>query len=210
MNRIWLLATALPLAAGCYIDLGEQSSGGDSAGTGAPVFAFDGGEDGEPLAVRNSTLAGDMGPVRGFADGIWLEHGGQADRWAWVEIQAADRGAGWAAMSRVQVTGGLELLEPGLTRTFEGGAFAEPGFVEEPGGEPTLFVDVVGCSGEMPGEWEFDLPAEQVEVQVDEGSEAGWVEVRFEATFRGFDVPETQVVTGSFEVERPERGTTDL
>jgi len=211
MNRIWLLLAAGSLAAGCYVELGEPGTGGGTSGTGTPV-SFDGGEasHGEPLAVRNSTLAGDMGPVEGFSDGIWLEQGETAHRWAWVEIQSTDRSAGWAAMSRLHIDGGMELLEPGLVRTFEGGTLGEPGFSEDPGGEPTLFEDVVGCSGQTPGEWEWDVPAEQVEIEVDEGSEAGWVEVRFEATFRGFDLPETQVVTGSFEVERPEEGTTEL
>ena len=161
------------------------------------------------LPVENAFLTGSMGDVRDFEGTPQVS--AFSDPWySSVSITVDDRSAG-AAMTMFNINGELENIRQyaGHTVVFQGGYY---GLEVDEGGddgdevpvEPDdeLFVDVIGCSGDDPGMWDYDVPADEVEVTVTADEEdPDLYHVDFEATFgtQGGDRP--GVVNGGFSVD---------
>ena len=73
--------------------------------------------------------------------------------------------------------------------------------------ESGLHVNLIGCSGPVEGDWQFDAGADTVQIDVSEGDTGDSLVLDFTATFLNYDewgTTEEQVVVGSVEV-----GTTE-
>src|SRR5688500_11146342 len=116
-----------------------------------------------------------MGPVLGFEGGVSETSGSSYDGYSSVNVYAQNTSERWAVMSMISISGGLDhpSLVPGARLTFDSSSWGY-------GGDGTeLFFSVVGCSGPEPSVWEFDQPAEEVQVQVEAGAAPGQVDVRY-------------------------------
>jgi hypothetical protein len=154
----------------------------------------------QPVTITDSALAGDMGPVRGFDDEDPMHNGWAYDGWATVEIHALGQNGSEAAMTIFEIEGGIDHpgLRPGAHYEFSWGDYNYDTQFDRP-----LRMDVIGCSGPNEGDWVYDQMADDVAVDVSEGSTPGTVVVDFSATFTVYDMDETeqQTVVGSFETD---------
>ena len=190
--------TAALSMGGCYFDF-DSFDGYDEPPPPSARAGFDGyGGVEQALEVRNGAIAGSMGDVEGFSGGVFLEEGWGYEGYSSVQLQAQDRSAGWATMAQLEVDGGLSGLEEGRVYQFEGYAnYDESGII----GGARAHVRVLGCSGPAAGTWEFDTYADDVQVRLTPGSEAGFQRVDYRAHFSGSSSgATTQEVWGSFEV----------
>ena len=144
------------------------------------------------MLLRQGEMRGDVGSVRGIDSDASMLTGYDDGEWASVEVHAdTTRGS---AMNLLEVQGGMDELEPGFEGTFSSDDYNE-----------TLNVQVINCSGDSRYDWDYDAPADEVDVVVTEGSAPGDVLVDYEArTFRvdpftGLQTGEAEMVTGSFE-----------
>lgn len=147
--------------------------------------------------VRDSTLVGDLGNVRGFSV---------------APGDVSGYRTGWGEVS-VTVEATLETGEQVMAIVyFEDGVLAQP--LEETHtyvpysattGEP--YIDVTGCSASTSGGGglDFDVPAEQVDVTLEPSANDGMQHFHFVATFDSDHGP--QQAEGSFEIPA-ETGTT--
>ncbi len=141
--------------------------------------------DPNELELRNASLAGDMGQVRGFADETPTLLGYDYGNYAMIEVTA--HGSDGAAMAILQVQGGgLDSPEftDGAHLQYHGYEYAETG----------VYMYLVGCSGPSDGNWLFDEGAEDLVVDVSVTPE-GTTVLDFGATFT-----DGQTVVGSTEV----------
>ena len=193
----------LPLIAilaltGCYIDIGD--------GYGDDGYYDDGYYyEGETTVPASASLhRGDMGSVHGF-DGHIIDvtasnYGGYGS----VTVISENRADGWAAMSILNINGGLDHpdLVPGRRFTFSSSDY---GYDDGSGTSP-LHVSLIGCSGPQNGSWDFDQGADSVEVEVVDTGTVGTVEVRYAASFNAYDyetgATTPQTVEGSFRYRR--------
>jgi hypothetical protein len=188
------LAAALALS-GCYLDFDHGGSGyyGDSSDP-----YYDPGTSSVPITA--TIHSGDMGGVHDFSGNITSATADSYGGWANVHVTSASRSGGWAAMSILDIQGGLEHpdLRPGAH--FE---FTSAGYGYSDGTE--LFISAVGCSGPTEGTWEFDQGADNVVVDVFDAG-GGTVEVRYAAQFNSYDydtgASTPQTVTGAFRYRR--------
>lgn len=156
------------------------------------------------LEIRNSELSGDLGRVRQFQGGVWLEQGYQYGDQANVDVHARDVRSDWAVMNLVTIYGGLDnaALTPGATFEFGG---ADDYYY---GGSTSMYITVLGCAGPSNESWDFDSSADQVSVEVQEGSEPGARILAYAATwsdatdYSGRSLGQ-QTVRGSFEYRIP-------
>ncbi|MBI2895892.1 MAG: hypothetical protein HYY06_20210 [Deltaproteobacteria bacterium] len=152
----------------------------------------------QAIDITDSALAGDMGSVRGFDDEDPMHNGWAYEGWATVEIHALGQNGSDAAMTIFEIDGGIDhpSLRPGAHFEFSWDAYNYDNQLDRP-----LRMDVVGCSGPSEGDWVFDEMANEVEVDVSEGSTPGTVVIDFTATFSAYgpDDPDRQTVVGSFE-----------
>lgn len=150
------------------------------------------------LDLRGGQIAGDIGTVRGLDEEARLRNGYGDETYASLEVHADNEDG--AAMNLVEVWGGLDRLEPGTRQTFR------PEDTDYEGDE--LSVQVIGCAGPSAYDWQYDAPADEVEVEVSEGSEPGVLRLDYTArTFRnarftGLPTQEADVVTASVNVRR--------
>ena len=142
------------------------------------------------VAISNAHLSGDMGDVHGFDADATYTSGMQSYGVANLTVMTTNASAGYSAMAIFDVEGGLDhpALTPGASLHFDGYE-----------GEQGLYIYVTGCSGPREGSWLFDSGAEQVNVDVSEGSTPGTLRMDFDATFTGNGTTE-----GSFEVQVPQ------
>lgn len=152
------------------------------------------------VMVDQGTVRGDLGSVEGFSGDAWLQQAYGSPGYTSVELQT--QGSGWATMALLSFEGGIDhgALTPGAHLEFDLQSY---GLTYD--GTSSLFVTVVGCSGDQPNDWSFDQTATSVTIDVSAGSTPDRVRIDFTARFDY--AGRTQVITGSFEVSR---GTTTL
>lgn len=150
----------------------------------------------DSVDVTNSALAGDMGSVRGFDDEEPMNRGYSYESWTTVEIHAKGQNGTEAAMAIFQIDGGID--HPGL-RPGEHFEFSLSNFEYDTRFDQPLRMDVVGCSGPSEGDWLYDAMADDVVVDVSEGSTPGSIVIDFTTTFTDYGTGEQQTVVGSFE-----------
>lgn len=149
-----------------------------------------------PVTLTGGSLNGDMGAVEDFADEEPTLRGWNAGGYANLEIHAAKADGSGAAMAIVGITGGLE--HPDL----QAGAHLEFSQYEYPEGD-ALHVNLIGCSGPVEGDWQFDQGADTVTLDVSPGMTTDSRVFDFTATFIGYDEygsTTEQTVVGSVEV----------
>lgn len=171
LSRLGLILTiggVMVLNAGCWeLALGIALSGGDSAEPSpAPSRDYTDPYTEGAIDFRAESLSGDLGAVRGFEGNIWQESGYEYGDVASIQVDSRNRDEGWAVMAALTVEGGLDHadLVPGAVFTFRSDDF-DYGY----GGE-RLYVSLLGCSGPADGYWEFDQTADEVTIEVQEGS----------------------------------------
>jgi hypothetical protein len=182
-----LAVTAL-LLSGCTMEDGEPSSmdgprGALGANEGRPTVRNGDGFGPQPprdfvdqddlwgngslsLNVLDARLVGSIGSVDGlahpasevtsYADGYWSN--------VTVTVDKAGTNTG-AGMMILDMQGDIMALPAGVHRL----NYVAPDSDEwgrDPYGSQSLFL--IGCSGDNPGEWSFDQPAEDAEVIVDD------------------------------------------
>lgn len=145
------------------------------------------------LDIVNPALKTTMGPVTVSDHALRVdsfeETWGTNDMYTSVTTTAPDADSG-AAMVNLSFSGGLShpAFVPGARLTFnmfEGGADG-------------LQVDAIGCSGPSEGQWsDFDTPAEEVDIEIEEGEEPGTQVLNYRATFFDYDGQKT-MADGSF------------
>ncbi|MFZ9889017.1 MAG: hypothetical protein ACO3JL_16090, partial [Myxococcota bacterium] len=151
------------------------------------------------LEVTDGALRGDIGPVRNIDTQASRLSGYQDDWYASVEVRA--RTDGGAAMSLVNIHGGLDALQPGMRRTFRAGDYPS-------GASDELFVDVMNCSGNVEDAWDYDVAADEVTVEVSEGSTPDTLRVDYTTRtaehdpFLGLPTGSVTEAGGHFEVVR--------
>jgi hypothetical protein len=134
-----------------------------------------GDEPVEPLG--SAILEGDIGNARGFSGVAWQEEASAATGWTSVDIHA--RGTGWAVMTMMYFNGelGFGELAPGSHHVVNNVASPWDGDYVAP------LLSVVGCQGPDEGIWEYDQPAEEVELDVGESEDGDTMRIEFVAGF---------------------------
>ena len=182
MIRTTLAASLLSLGA-CYFDLDRSEGGGGDDWT-APEPYY--GGSWSELRASDGILDGELGNVELTGEAR------VAEAYTWgtgATIDLRQSGRGGAAMNALTVDGiSLENLAAG-TYVTDGGAWGRSS------SESDIYFSVIGCAGPSEGNWELDLPAERVEVQVAE-LEPGVQQITWVATF-DVDGPRVQETTGS-------------
>lgn len=159
----------------------------------APDVGYDYGAS--TLVLQNPTLVGAVGDVTGLR----TENVSRIDGWGdayWADVSTVGDGDNGAAMTILTFEGGLDHpdLGPGARLTFRLG---EPATSE-------VMVYTIGCSGPAEDMWEFDEPASETTVEVEEHPDDPAVlvysyEARFADGYYGDTPGEPSVVRGSFE-----------
>lgn len=147
------------------------------------VLDFDFDEwDTEPvggaLVVEDAFVEGDLGSVEGVSSEARVASAYES--YGYVNIELRAQGRGWAVMHMLDLE--TEQLQAGDVYDS-----AAPG---------TPHVGVLGCSGPSDGQWDYDVSADRVVVEVFEGSEPDMLRVEYRAEYTS----NGQVATGSFEV----------
>jgi len=173
MNSIRIgfgLTLALTLGvglSGCVLD----DLMGDPYGSGAGVAPRpDPGYDPSNIDVKGATLVGEMGSVRDIAGpATYTEAWGDG---YWASINVHSEGSRGFAMGIVNFEGGLDHadLVPGAILRFSNTDYGPDAY------DPSMLrISVTGCSGPSDGDWQFDAPADEIEVKVSEGAEPGYL-----------------------------------
>lgn len=121
------------------------------------------------LEVRNESLSGTLGEVRGFEGNIWMESGYDYGGVASLQVDAKSTEEDWAVMAALTIEGGLDHpdLVPGAVLTFRYDDYSCDYSGEE---SRQLHVSLLGCSGPADAYWEYDVTADEVTIEVQDGS----------------------------------------
>lgn len=125
----------------------------------------------------NGHLSGDIGPLSGLDQSANLLSAYDDGYYLSVEtvIEIPDR----AVMTLLSVSNGAEVFRPGLNATF----------TLENSAEDELQVTLLGCVGQHVGVYdEYDAPADEVTVGVEEGVEEGEMNVAVQGRWYDRDV----------------------
>ena len=155
-----LTAMALP---GCYLDLGGPGSFDESIEPPPPTSTWEGTNE---LDVDTAQLEGRLGGFSANAN-AWVASTYGDQYFASIDIRA--RGARGVIMNSLAISGNIQELEAGT--------------VYEPGAPAGLTFSMIGCAGPEDNLWDYDRSTDDVEVSVEEGPEAGTVELFYTATF---------------------------
>ncbi len=193
--RIWTLCLAM-LATGCLNGYPEDPHAPNADVREPPPAPgevpdwddYDYGDSGN-LDLTNGYLSGDMGEVRGFEGAATSAYGSYYGDYVDMQITTTRSGQ-YSAMALVGLSGGLDnpALVPGARLHFA-----------NYGTDQGVTMSVTGCSGPREGSWAFDAPAEDVTLEVSEGSIEGNLLLDFDATFSG-----NGTTHGSVEVTVPQ------
>jgi len=172
---------------GCVLDdlMGDPYGAGGGA---APGYGYDSNID-----VKGASLVGDMGSVREIAGpATYTESWGDG---YWASINVHSEGTRGFAMGIVNFEGGLDHadLVPGATLHFSNIDYYDGTY------DPSaLNVSVTGCSGPSDGDWQFDEPADAVDVKVTEGADPGYLHFEIDAHWNS----QAQDVTAQFDAQQ--------
>lgn len=154
-------------------------------------------QDVESLVMREGQLRGDVGPVQNLSHDATEMYGSRMD--GWVTFQTTVRADPRIAMTIVDFMGDIDALERGRTYHYDSDGATSSASAP--------WLSVIGCAAaDDPDEgFDYDQPAEEVEVVIEEPDEAT-VEVEYDATFGQYDdngvrIGET-TVHGRFVYER--------
>lgn len=128
-------------------------------------WGFDPGAGLEPLAIDGARLGGSMGAQRNIAGAARRTEATSWGNSASVTVRAES--TNWAAMAVVSIEG-VRVHDLAIGTRIQTRSRVS-------GSEDQATVDVLGCSGEEDGIWDFDTHADTVELEVTEGSQPGWV-----------------------------------
>jgi len=177
LNRlavIGLIGGMTVLNAGCWeIALAIALAGGDDEPYSDPYTDPYSDPYADPyssgvLEVRNESLTGTLGEVRGFEGNIWMESGYDYGGVASLQVDAKSTEEDWAVMAALTIEGGLDHpdLVPGAVLTFRYDDYS----YDYSGESRHLHASLLGCSGPADGYWEYDVTADEVTIEVQEGS----------------------------------------
>jgi len=149
---------------------------------------------GDNLNLTDVAFEGVLGPVN-VIEGDTLRvdsyHEAYGDGFSFTQVQTtAPQVADGAAMVLLFIDGGLDhpALVPGARYSFSQGE-------SDVGG---LNIDGIGCSGPDDGNWsDYDQPADEIDVEIEEGEEPGTQVLSYRATFYDYDGGKTSA-DGSF------------
>lgn len=204
-----IAAALAPLAAlaftGCMVERDYQPAVADEALGLRPA---DPAVIGQGVTLGQGHLAGDLGEVRAL-DAEATRLSGFSDGTMTTAEVVATRPNGGSAMAIVTLDG--DLRDPRLRE----------GVRVRLGEESDVYVDVLGCSGAVEGQWSTDVGADEVEIVVEpvasasvdgEVDSADEVDERVRVRFTGLFATErdgagaplaTDVLSGSFVVALP-------
>jgi hypothetical protein len=177
---VGLIGGTTVLTAGCWeIVLGIELLANDDSSSD-PYVSYDAGPYGArgTFDVTAQSLRGDLGP-RSFEGGVWMQSGYDYGGEASIEIDARNRDEDWNVMTRLDIEGGLAHpdLVPGAVLTFD------DYYSSRDRGGARAYISVLGCAGPADGGWDFDSHADQVTVEVQEGSSPDYRRLHFVATW---------------------------
>lgn len=143
------------------------------------------------LQISNAHLSGDMGSVHDFGGAASPNTHYQDYGYANITLTTTNESEGYSAMAIIYLQGGIDhpSIVPGASFHFRGGYGSDQG----------ISMSVTGCSGPREGSWEFDAGADDVTLEVEEGSLPGTLRMDFVSTFSG-----SGSTDGSFEVQVPQ------
>jgi hypothetical protein len=146
------------------------------------------------VVTNGARLQGDIGALQNFNEPA-IVNGNDDGSWASLEVIAeSPRGA---AMHWLDIQGGLNhpALQPGARLTFRSGEYTN-----DPNG---LHIDAMACQGPTAYSWDYDEPAQQVDVVVTEAEDPGAVKIDYTTQVppSGFTQGE-RVSAGSFVLQR--------
>jgi hypothetical protein len=167
--QIGVIASSMMITAltGCLIDRPYDREPGVSDGLQRPSM------NGNYRPVRGAVdgrLTGDVGPVRSLdADANLLS---AYDDGYYMSVETVVELQDRAVMTLLSVSNGAEIFQPGLDATFSLDNYDSDG----------VQVTMLGCVGQDVGIYdEYDMPADEVKVVVDEGPNADEMDVALEA-----------------------------
>lgn len=167
-----LLAAAI--SSGCIVErqYSDPSNDGELQMVEAP---FDRGVETSLREAVNGRIVGDVGPVRGL-DERATELTAYDDGYYGSVEMIVEPSRDDAAMTIVNINGGLDhpALRPGLSATFSADSY--------PTDENELYVTTIGCAGEKYA-WDFDAPADDTQIVVEEGEVEGQMDVTVTSRF---------------------------
>lgn len=137
--------------------------------------------EGLSLDILDARLDGAIGPVAQLAHRASDVTSYSDDYWSTISVTVDKDGSGTGAgMAIIDMEGNIMALEGGV---YELEDFIAP---DTDGWEGTAAAQrpmyIIGCSGDDPGEWSFDQPAEDGEVVVDD-SDPDVLTITFTASF---------------------------
>ena len=157
-----ILFSALALT-GCFGEIGraEDPWGFEPGPAPDPYY---GGTD--EIGVSNAALSGELS---GYSAGetTWVENAYGGANFASVELRSAGEGV---LMNMLSIEGNIE-----AGNTYRSNGEWDSG--------SDIYLSMIGCAGSTNGVWDVDVPADEVEIQVEEGPEEGTVSVAYRARF---------------------------
>ena len=191
-------AVAAPLLVACggeraYRTGYGSSSGGQTfqsgpSGSDDTTITVDDWAYGGQLEVSDARLSGEIGDVRIADQAASVD--GYNDHDIATVYSLVERAENGSAMTVLEFRGGLQnFTDPGTER-FRADAVRRTE-------DPDRFVSAVGCSGVISGEWDYDTPAEEIELTVSDGPTDNTRTYDYTATFVDEDGGQT-VARGSF------------
>lgn len=133
----------------------------------------------------SARLDGRMGDVSfAEADEAWVNVAMVESDYAWFDIR--NDGPGGTGMAMLNLYFDIQDLEPGMV--LHGGFDPESWDESEP-----MMIDLVGCSGDVEDEWEYDEPAEDVEIVVEDSGDEDSVLLSWTGNWPNGDVSTGQV-----------------
>lgn len=161
-----------------------------------PVTELTSGFAGNMQFERSGQLEGEIGAVNVDSTTASLNGIDEGDV-SYVEVMA--QGQNGIGMNVLSIQGGLNnpQLQPGFTGNFTNEDYGSP-----------LYVEAVGCSGDREYDWDYDVPADDVEIEVTPGDSDDSVTINYTLRTRvsdpmnGAPTGDVQNASGSFTALR--------
>jgi len=154
------------------------------------------GFEGNMEFVDNGQISGDIGAVRIDSNNAELNGADQGNA-SYIEVMG--QGENGIAMNVLSIEGGIDhdALQPGFASNFNAQEY-----------DSDLFVTAIGCSGDREYDWDYDQPADDVDIEVLPGDSDDSMRIDYTARTRPLDpmsgapTGDVQTSSGSFTVLR--------